>query len=129
MLVGAPKANTSQPGVWQGGAVYFCPWGASPGRCTPIEFDSKGRPAEFREGPERWRAAGGGVWVGPGARARPLPVVAPCGPRSAFPAQPRRAGMIQRHVALISTESPTTQGGQGRNTDKDRESHTTTQFL
>ncbi|VTJ53709.1 integrin alpha-5 [Marmota monax] len=42
VLVGAPKANTSQPGVLQGGAVYFCPWAASPAQCTPIEFDSKG---------------------------------------------------------------------------------------
>ncbi|XP_004637988.1 integrin alpha-5 isoform X1 [Octodon degus] len=42
VLVGAPKANTSQPGVLQGGAVYFCPWGTSPGQCQPIEFDSKG---------------------------------------------------------------------------------------
>lgn len=44
MLVGAPKANTSQPGVLQGGAVYLCPWGTSPAQCTPIEFDSKGNP-------------------------------------------------------------------------------------
>lgn len=29
--------------------------------------------------------------------------------------------MIQKHVALISPESPTTLGGQGHNTDKDRE--------
>ncbi|XP_029422432.1 integrin alpha-5 isoform X2 [Nannospalax galili] len=42
VLVGAPKANTSQPGVLQGGAVYVCPWGASPTPCTAIEFDSKG---------------------------------------------------------------------------------------
>nr|XP_003405118.1 integrin alpha-5 [Loxodonta africana] len=42
VLVGAPKDNTSQPGVLQGGAVYLCPWGASPSQCTPIEFDSKG---------------------------------------------------------------------------------------
>uniref|UniRef100_A0A452S869 Integrin subunit alpha 5 n=1 Tax=Ursus americanus TaxID=9643 RepID=A0A452S869_URSAM len=42
VLVGAPKANTSQPGVLQGGAVYLCPWGASRVHCTPIEFDSKG---------------------------------------------------------------------------------------
>uniref|UniRef100_A0A452U3L6 Integrin subunit alpha 5 n=1 Tax=Ursus maritimus TaxID=29073 RepID=A0A452U3L6_URSMA len=40
VLVGAPKANTSQPGVLQGGAVYLCPWGASRVHCTPIEFDS-----------------------------------------------------------------------------------------
>ncbi|XP_004716955.2 integrin alpha-5 [Echinops telfairi] len=43
VLVGAPKANTSQPGVLQGGAVYLCPWGTSASlQCTPIEFDSKG---------------------------------------------------------------------------------------
>lgn len=42
VLVGAPKANTSQPGVLQGGAVYLCPWGAGPVHCSPIEFDSKG---------------------------------------------------------------------------------------
>uniref|UniRef100_A0A5F9CPL2 Integrin subunit alpha 5 n=1 Tax=Oryctolagus cuniculus TaxID=9986 RepID=A0A5F9CPL2_RABIT len=42
VLVGAPKANTSQPGVLQGGAVYFCPWAANSTQCTPIEFDSKG---------------------------------------------------------------------------------------
>lgn len=42
VLVGAPKANTSQPGVLQGGAVYLCPWGTSLAQCTPIEFDSKG---------------------------------------------------------------------------------------
>uniref|UniRef100_A0A8C5NYI2 Integrin alpha 5 (fibronectin receptor alpha) n=1 Tax=Jaculus jaculus TaxID=51337 RepID=A0A8C5NYI2_JACJA len=42
VLVGAPKANTSQPGVRQGGAVYMCPWGVGPAHCTTIEFDSKG---------------------------------------------------------------------------------------
>ncbi|XP_006883991.1 PREDICTED: integrin alpha-5 [Elephantulus edwardii] len=42
VLVGAPKANTSQPGVLQGGAVYLCPWGLNASQCTPMEFDSKG---------------------------------------------------------------------------------------
>ncbi|XP_016835285.2 integrin alpha-5 isoform X1 [Cricetulus griseus] len=42
VLVGAPKANTSQPGVLQGGAVYVCPWDTSPAQCTTIQFDSKG---------------------------------------------------------------------------------------
>ncbi|XP_055553028.1 integrin alpha-5 isoform X1 [Falco cherrug] len=41
ILVGAPKANTSQPNVTQGGAVYHCPW--PPGDdCTPIDFDHIG---------------------------------------------------------------------------------------
>uniref|UniRef100_A0A8C8RU32 Integrin subunit alpha 5 n=1 Tax=Pelusios castaneus TaxID=367368 RepID=A0A8C8RU32_9SAUR len=42
ILVGAPKANTSQPKVTQGGAVYFCPWHWSNSSCTPIEFDRTG---------------------------------------------------------------------------------------
>lgn len=42
VLVGAPKANTSQPGVLQGGAVYLCPWSVNPEPCTPIIFDSQG---------------------------------------------------------------------------------------
>ncbi|KAM9115058.1 integrin alpha-5 [Pangshura tecta] len=39
ILVGAPKANTSQPNVMQGGAVYYCPWHWGNSSCTPIEFD------------------------------------------------------------------------------------------
>ncbi|KAM8794088.1 integrin alpha-5 [Eudromia elegans] len=42
ILVGAPKANTSQPDVTQGGAVYHCPWHPQPGACTPLEFDHLG---------------------------------------------------------------------------------------
>uniref|UniRef100_A0A9J7ZSH4 Integrin subunit alpha 8 n=1 Tax=Cyprinus carpio carpio TaxID=630221 RepID=A0A9J7ZSH4_CYPCA len=40
VLVGAPKANTSQPGIVEGGAVYYCPWPASdPDSCRQIPFD------------------------------------------------------------------------------------------
>uniref|UniRef100_A0A8C1Q948 Integrin, alpha 8 n=1 Tax=Cyprinus carpio TaxID=7962 RepID=A0A8C1Q948_CYPCA len=40
LLVGAPKANTSQPGIVEGGAVYYCPWPASdPDSCRQIPFD------------------------------------------------------------------------------------------
>lgn len=42
VLVGAPKANTSQPGVLQGGAVYLCPGGTGTAPCTQLEFDRKG---------------------------------------------------------------------------------------
>lgn len=42
ILVGAPKANTSQPNVTQGGAVYYCPWHRGNSSCTPIEFDQTG---------------------------------------------------------------------------------------
>ncbi|EHB06297.1 Integrin alpha-8 [Heterocephalus glaber] len=41
VLVGAPKANTSQPDIVEGGAVYYCPWppeGSAP--CKQIPFDT-----------------------------------------------------------------------------------------
>uniref|UniRef100_A0A8C6YJP3 Integrin subunit alpha 8 n=1 Tax=Nothoprocta perdicaria TaxID=30464 RepID=A0A8C6YJP3_NOTPE len=37
VLVGAPRANTSQPDIVQGGAVYACAWPAP--RCRQIPFD------------------------------------------------------------------------------------------
>nr|XP_020653631.1 integrin alpha-IIb [Pogona vitticeps] len=42
VVVGAPRANTSQPGVMEAGAVYLCPWTARGSSCTPIVFDAKG---------------------------------------------------------------------------------------
>lgn len=41
LLVGAPEAESGQPNIRKGGAVYRCPPDA-PGRCELIEFDSKG---------------------------------------------------------------------------------------
>ncbi|XP_037639371.1 integrin alpha-5-like [Sebastes umbrosus] len=40
VLIGAPKANTSQPDVTEGGAVYLCPW--SQANCSMINFDKQG---------------------------------------------------------------------------------------
>ncbi|XP_012991386.1 integrin alpha-IIb isoform X2 [Esox lucius] len=42
VVVGAPKANTSQEGVTEGGAVYICPWSKTGGSCASITFDPKG---------------------------------------------------------------------------------------
>ncbi|CAM4533592.1 unnamed protein product [Caretta caretta] len=38
VLVGAPKANTTQPDIQEGGAVYYCPWPAA--ECKQIPFDT-----------------------------------------------------------------------------------------
>ncbi|OWK59689.1 Integrin alpha-8 [Lonchura striata] len=38
VLVGAPKANTTQPDIVEGGAVYYCAWPAA--RCRQIPFDN-----------------------------------------------------------------------------------------
>ncbi|XP_016059422.1 PREDICTED: integrin alpha-8 [Miniopterus natalensis] len=41
VLVGAPKANTSQPDIVEGGAVYYCPWPAEgSAQCKQIPFDN-----------------------------------------------------------------------------------------
>ncbi|XP_008408444.1 integrin alpha-5-like [Poecilia reticulata] len=40
VLIGAPKANTSQPNVTEGGAVYHCSW--SQNNCSIINFDQQG---------------------------------------------------------------------------------------
>ncbi|KAI1897056.1 hypothetical protein AGOR_G00079190 [Albula goreensis] len=42
VLIGAPKANTSQSNVIEGGSVYYCPWGLSQSDCSTVGFDSKG---------------------------------------------------------------------------------------
>ncbi|NWS42192.1 ITA8 protein, partial [Probosciger aterrimus] len=38
VLVGAPKANTTQPDIVEGGAVYYCAWPAT--HCKQIPFDN-----------------------------------------------------------------------------------------
>uniref|UniRef100_G1RP84 Integrin alpha-8 n=1 Tax=Nomascus leucogenys TaxID=61853 RepID=G1RP84_NOMLE len=41
VLVGAPKANTSQPDIVEGGAVYYCPWPSEgSAQCRQIPFDT-----------------------------------------------------------------------------------------
>lgn len=40
VLVGAPKANTSQPGIVEAGAVYYCPWPGLTDSCRQIPFDN-----------------------------------------------------------------------------------------
>lgn len=46
VLVGAPKANTSQPGIVEAGAVYYCPWPGPSHSCRQIPFDST---SEYQE--------------------------------------------------------------------------------
>uniref|UniRef100_W5N6U3 Integrin, alpha 2b n=1 Tax=Lepisosteus oculatus TaxID=7918 RepID=W5N6U3_LEPOC len=42
VVVGAPKANTSQPGVTEGGSVFLCSWPPQGGTCDVLPFDMKG---------------------------------------------------------------------------------------
>jgi len=36
IIVGAPKANTSQPNIREGGSVFYCPWSLSQSQCSSI---------------------------------------------------------------------------------------------
>lgn len=42
ILIGAPKANTSQPNIIEGGSVFLCPWSSNQSDCRVINFDSEG---------------------------------------------------------------------------------------
>uniref|UniRef100_A0A3B5ACV6 Integrin subunit alpha 2b n=1 Tax=Stegastes partitus TaxID=144197 RepID=A0A3B5ACV6_9TELE len=42
VVVGAPKANTNQSGVTEGGGVFLCPWSPGSGACDIIDFDPTG---------------------------------------------------------------------------------------
>ncbi|XP_078280544.1 integrin alpha-8-like [Rhinoraja longicauda] len=42
ILIGAPKANTTQENINEGGAVFLCPWSANGSLCSLIPFDTKG---------------------------------------------------------------------------------------
>uniref|UniRef100_A0A8C7RDX7 Integrin, alpha 5 (fibronectin receptor, alpha polypeptide) n=1 Tax=Oncorhynchus mykiss TaxID=8022 RepID=A0A8C7RDX7_ONCMY len=42
VVIGAPKANTSQFNITEGGSVYFCPWSLGQSECHSIEFDNQG---------------------------------------------------------------------------------------
>ncbi|KAM9112383.1 integrin alpha-IIb [Pangshura tecta] len=48
VVVGAPRANTSQPGVVEAGAVFLCPWAPSGTHCSIIQFDPKGDQTETK---------------------------------------------------------------------------------
>ncbi|XP_043969640.1 integrin alpha-5 [Gambusia affinis] len=42
VVIGAPKANTSQTNITEGGSVFYCPWSVGQSNCHTIEFDPEG---------------------------------------------------------------------------------------
>ncbi|KAM6368925.1 integrin alpha-IIb isoform 2-T2 [Pluvialis apricaria] len=46
VVVGAPRANTSQPDVAQPGAVFLCPWPPGETPCRPLPMDTAGDETE-----------------------------------------------------------------------------------
>ncbi|KAG9474355.1 hypothetical protein GDO78_004577 [Eleutherodactylus coqui] len=42
IAVGAPRYNTSQPGVTSGGGIFLCPWQLGRNDCSIVPFDQTG---------------------------------------------------------------------------------------
>ncbi|KAM3872562.1 integrin alpha-5 [Diretmus argenteus] len=42
VVIGAPKANTTQLNITEGGSVFYCPWSLGESGCHNIEFDPQG---------------------------------------------------------------------------------------
>ncbi|XP_065555326.1 integrin alpha-IIb isoform X2 [Lathamus discolor] len=68
VVVGAPRANTSQPGVAQPGAVFLCPWPPSGAPCEPLPIDATGDEAEA-QGPLELRTYKSHQWLGASVRS------------------------------------------------------------
>ena len=50
VVIGAPKANTSQKDITEGGSVFYCPWSLSQSRdCHTIEFDKEGKTYDWNK--------------------------------------------------------------------------------
>uniref|UniRef100_A0A4W6FII8 Integrin, alpha 5 (fibronectin receptor, alpha polypeptide) n=1 Tax=Lates calcarifer TaxID=8187 RepID=A0A4W6FII8_LATCA len=48
VVIGAPKANTRQVNVTEGGSVFYCPWSLSQSDCHTIEFDTEEHQVDFK---------------------------------------------------------------------------------
>ncbi|XP_066469779.1 integrin alpha-5 isoform X2 [Tiliqua scincoides] len=79
VLIGAPKAKTNQPGVTNGGVVYYCPWHLGRIVCTPIEFDSKGSRVEEFNGTQEQLEFKSLQWFGATVRSHGSSILA-CAP-------------------------------------------------
>lgn len=63
LLVGAPLAQTEQPGVERGGAVYKCSV-YSPNNCRQIDFDRTGSGSIMVRGRQEQTDEKSGQWFG-----------------------------------------------------------------
>ncbi|MBZ3891099.1 Integrin alpha-V [Sciurus carolinensis] len=75
LLVGAPKANTTQPGIVEGGQVLKCDWSSSR-RCQPIEFDATGNRDYAKDDPLEFKSH---QWFGASVRSKQDKILA-CAP-------------------------------------------------
>ncbi|XP_023691240.1 integrin alpha-IIb isoform X2 [Paramormyrops kingsleyae] len=78
LVVGAPKANTSQPGVTEGGAVFHCLWSQGNSTCDRMAFDGEGS-ENYSYSSYRIEASKSHQWFGASVRVAPGYVLA-CAP-------------------------------------------------
>uniref|UniRef100_A0AAY4AMH0 Integrin alpha-2 domain-containing protein n=1 Tax=Denticeps clupeoides TaxID=299321 RepID=A0AAY4AMH0_9TELE len=74
IVVGAPKANSSQAGVHSGGSVFLCLWSMAGGACDNLEFDPNGMIQLLPGGGSK-----SNQWFGASVRAKDNYIVA-CAP-------------------------------------------------
>ncbi|XP_074973401.1 integrin alpha-IIb [Phalacrocorax aristotelis] len=79
MVVGAPRANTSQPDVVQPGAVFLCSWPPGKTPCHPLHIDTTGDETEIQSTLElhtykshQWLGASVTSWNGKLVACAPL---------------------------------------------------------
>uniref|UniRef100_A0A670HTY4 Integrin subunit alpha V n=1 Tax=Podarcis muralis TaxID=64176 RepID=A0A670HTY4_PODMU len=76
LLVGAPKANTTQPGIVQGGQVLKCNWNPNRRNCQPIVFDATGNRDFAKNDPLEFKSH---QWFGASVRSKDDKILA-CAP-------------------------------------------------
>ncbi|KAM9267463.1 integrin alpha-IIb isoform 2-T2 [Morus bassanus] len=79
VVVGAPHANTSQPGVAQAGAIFLCSWPPGETPCRPLPIDTTGDETEIQDTLElhtykshQWLGASVTSWDGKLVACAPL---------------------------------------------------------
>ncbi|XP_027132075.1 integrin alpha-IIb isoform X4 [Larimichthys crocea] len=68
VVIGAPKANTNQSGVMEGGGVFLCPWSPEGGTCDIINFDLEGDEV-YRSSELLFHTFKSGQWFGASVRS------------------------------------------------------------
>lgn len=83
LLVGAPRAQTRQPGVTRGGAVYRCPIDSG-SYCQEIPFDTKGN--DIRHNGTHYRDVEdkSDQWFGASIRSSLNGIIVACAPRYVY---------------------------------------------
>ncbi|XP_041056103.1 integrin alpha-V [Carcharodon carcharias] len=77
ILIGAPKANTSQPDIVEGGAVYKCPWINGLSSCEQFQFDTTGNRVKSQDDLLEFKSY---QWFGASVRTHGDKILA-CAPR------------------------------------------------